>query len=109
MTTIQGRAFQTEGNGFVPWSRLQTERVERMAEKNANDEPSTKHGIDAVRLCAFALPGPPLDRHSVVVLPLTVNNTSQHAEKVPIGAISYASKNRLRRVPWTSTFTNWWN
>ena len=42
--------------------------------KNAGAEPSTKDGIEAVRLCAFTPPGSSLDRHSVVVFPLTMNN-----------------------------------
>ena len=50
--------------------------------KNANAEPSTKNGIEAVRplrpgsgqACAFTPPGSSLDRHSVVVFPLTMNN-----------------------------------
>jgi hypothetical protein len=42
--------------------------------KNASAEPSTKDGIEAVRLCAFTPPGSSLDPHSVVVFPLTINN-----------------------------------
>ena len=42
--------------------------------KNASAEPSTKDGIEAVRLCAFTPPGSSFDRHSVVVFPLTMNN-----------------------------------
>ena len=44
--------------------------------KNASAEPSTKDGIEAVRLCAFTPPGSSLDRHSVVVFPLTINNAA---------------------------------
>src|SRR5256885_17266749 len=39
--------------------------------KNVSAEPSTKDGIEAVRLCAFTPPGSSLDRHSVKVFPLT--------------------------------------
>ena len=42
--------------------------------KNTSAEPSTKDGIEAVRLRAFTPPGSSLDRHSVVVFPLTMNN-----------------------------------
>jgi len=42
--------------------------------KNASAEPSTKDDIEAVRLCAFTPPDSSLDRHSVVVFPLTMNN-----------------------------------
>jgi len=52
--------------------------------KNASAEPSTKDGVEAVRplrpgsgqVCAFTPPGSSLDRHSVVVFPLTMNNAS---------------------------------
>ena len=74
LTAIEGRALQSEGNDPVPWSGLQTELLERMPGKNVSAEPSTKDGIEAVRLCAFTPPGSSLDRHSVVVFPLTMNN-----------------------------------
>ena len=45
--------------------------------KNVSAEPSTKDGIEAVRLCAFTPPGSSLDRHSVKVFPLTMNNASK--------------------------------
>ena len=40
------------GNGSVPWRGLQAEFLERTPEKNASDDPSTKDGIETVRLCA---------------------------------------------------------
>jgi hypothetical protein len=36
----------------MPWSGLQTEVLKRTPEKKASAEPSTKHGIEPVRLCA---------------------------------------------------------
>jgi hypothetical protein len=39
----------------VSWSGPQTEFVERTCEKKASAEPSTKEGIEAVRLCASLL------------------------------------------------------
>src|SRR5947199_9313138 len=45
--------------------------------KNVSTEPSTKDGIEAVRLCAFTPPGSSLNRHSVKVFPLTMNNASK--------------------------------
>jgi hypothetical protein len=75
VTAIEGHARQSEGNEPAPWSGLQTDLLERMPRgKNANAEPSTKDGIEAVRLCAFTPPGSSLDRHSAVVFPLTMNN-----------------------------------
>jgi hypothetical protein len=35
-------------------------------------------GIEAVRVLVFAPPGSPVDRHSVVVFPETVNNAGYH-------------------------------
>ena len=60
--TIEGQAFRSEDNGPVAGSGLQTELVERTPEENANAEPSTKDGIEAVRFGVFAPPGSPLDR-----------------------------------------------
>src|SRR5437667_1359719 len=74
VTAIEGRVLQSEGNEPVPWSGLQTELLQRMPGKNASAEPSTRDGIEAVRLCAFTPPGSSLDRHSVVVSPLTMIN-----------------------------------
>ena len=45
VSVIEGRALQSEGNGPVPWSVLQTEFVERTPGKNGSDEPSTKHAL----------------------------------------------------------------
>ena len=36
----------------MPWSGRQSEFLERTPEKKASDEPSTKHGIEPVHLCA---------------------------------------------------------
>jgi hypothetical protein len=74
MTTIEGQAFRSEDNGSLACSGLQTELMERTSEKDASAEPSTKHGIEAVRFSVFAPPGSPLDRQSVVLLPLTMND-----------------------------------
>ena len=41
-------------------------------------EPSTKEGAETVRFCAFSPPGSLLDRQSVVVFPLTMNNSDYH-------------------------------
>src|SRR5438093_56089 len=49
--------------------------------KNASAEPSTKDGIEAVRLCAFTPPGSSLDRHSVVVFPLTMVEWGNGADR----------------------------
>src|SRR5439155_4284627 len=62
VSAIEGRALQSEGNGPVPWSVLQTEFVERTPGKNGSDEPSHQARIDDVRLCAFAPPSSSLDR-----------------------------------------------
>src|SRR5437899_7903809 len=51
--------------------------------KNTSAEPSTKDGIEAVRLCAFTPPGSSLDRHSVIVFPLTMNNVGSHPASLP--------------------------
>jgi hypothetical protein len=45
VSAIQGRALQSEGNGPVPWSGLQTEFVEQAPGKNASTEPSSKHAL----------------------------------------------------------------
>jgi hypothetical protein len=71
---INGQALRTEGNKSLPWSGLQTELVERTPEKSTSGKPSTKDGIETVRLCAFAPPSSPVDRHSVVVFVRTMNN-----------------------------------
>lgn len=76
MTSIEERALQSEGNGPVPWSGLQTEFLERTPGKDASAEPSTKDGVEAVRFCAFSPPSSLLDRQSVVAfLPLIMNNS----------------------------------
>jgi hypothetical protein len=75
MMTIEGKALRSEDNGPVPCSSLQTELVERTPEKDASAEPSTQHGIEAVRFGVFAPPGSPLDRQSVMIFSLTMNNT----------------------------------
>ena len=49
--------------------------------KNAGAEPSTKDGIEAVRLCAFTPPGSSLDRHSVVVFPLIMVEWGNGADR----------------------------
>jgi hypothetical protein len=67
MTTIEGQALRSEDNGPLACSGLQTELVERTPEKNASAEPSTRHGIEAVRFSVFAPPGSPLDRQSVII------------------------------------------
>ena len=82
MTTIEGQALRSEDNGPLACSGpstalrtgLQTELVERTPEKDASARPSTKHGIEDVPFCAFAPPGSLLDRQSVVIFPLTMNN-----------------------------------
>ena len=47
LRAIEGRPLQSEGNGPLPWSGLQTEFVERTPSENASAEPSTK---DALKL-----------------------------------------------------------
>ena len=74
VTAIEGRALRSEDNEPVPGSGLQTELLERTSGKNASVEPSTREGIEADRLCVFAPPGSPLDRHSLVIFTRTVNN-----------------------------------
>ncbi len=73
-TAIEERALQSEGNRLVAWSGLQTGFVERTPGKDASAGASTEHGIEAARLCAFSLPGSPLDRHSAVGFPLRTND-----------------------------------
>ena len=73
-TAIKGRALRSEGNGPVPWRGLQTEFLECTPGKSASVLLGTNHGIGIFPLCAFAPPGSPLDRHSVVTLPRTMNN-----------------------------------
>ena len=46
VTSIEERALQSEGNGPVPWSGLQTEFLERTPGKDASAEPSTKDGAE---------------------------------------------------------------
>ena len=70
---MEGQALRSEGNGSVPWSGPQAEFLERTVEKNASAVLSTD-GIETDRLCAFAPPGLPLHRHSVVTFPGTMNN-----------------------------------
>jgi hypothetical protein len=70
VTAIEGQAFRSEGNGPLPWSSLQTELAKRTPGKNFTVEPSAKQGIEAVRLGAFAPPGSPLDRQTVMIFPL---------------------------------------
>jgi hypothetical protein len=54
VTSIEGRALRSEGNGSPAWSGLQTALVERTPEKSASAEASTQHGIEAVHFYAFA-------------------------------------------------------
>ncbi len=61
VTAIEGRALQSEGNRSVAWSSLRTELVERTLWRMTNVEPSTRHGIEAVRFFAFTLPSSSLD------------------------------------------------
>jgi hypothetical protein len=61
VTGIEGQALQSEGNRPVAWSGLQTELKEQTPWRNTNVEPSTQHGVAAVRLNAFTLPRSPLD------------------------------------------------
>jgi len=73
MKAIERRALQSEAMGLCPWSGLQTECLERTPEKRAGVEPSTKHGIEPVRVCA-ALFQAHLSIDGVVVSLLSVNN-----------------------------------
>jgi hypothetical protein len=68
-TTIVGQALRSEDNGSLACSGLQAESMERTPEKDASAEPSTQHGIEAVRFGVFAPPGSPLDRQSVMIFP----------------------------------------
>lgn len=54
VTAIEGRALQSEGNGPVPWSGLQTELRERIPGRNASAEVSTKDGINYSSLCLLS-------------------------------------------------------
>jgi hypothetical protein len=74
VTAIEERALRSEGNGPLPWNSLQTEFVERTPGKNASADSSTKDGIEVFRPCAFTPPDSLLDRHRVVVFPLSMNN-----------------------------------
>jgi hypothetical protein len=58
---IEEQTFQSEGNRPVAWSSLQAEFLEQTPWGAASGEASTKHGIEAAGLNAFALPGLPLD------------------------------------------------
>src|SRR5437867_8379884 len=66
--------------------------------KNASAEPSTKEGIEAARFCAFTPPGSSLDRHSVVVFPLTMN---KRARKLTAGSWTLCQRfDRSRYTHW---------
>jgi hypothetical protein len=58
----------------VAWSGLQTAFLERAPETKASADPSTKNGIEPVRLGASLFRARPLDRHSVMLFPVSVNN-----------------------------------
>jgi hypothetical protein len=60
---IEGRVLQSEDNRSVTWSGLQTEVGERTPWRSTNVEPSTQHGIAAIRLNVFTLPNSPLDAY----------------------------------------------
>ena len=53
---------------------MQTELVARAPEKEPNTETSAKHGVETVHSWVFAHPGSPLDRQSVLIIALTMNN-----------------------------------
>ena len=61
MTGIEGQALQSEGNRPVAWINLLTKLAEQTSWRITNVEPSTQHGIAAIRLHAFTLPSSPLD------------------------------------------------
>ena len=75
VTPIDGRALRIGGNGSPPWSGLQIEFVERAPEKNPSAAPSTKTVIEALRPCAFAPAGLPVNRRTVVVIPRKMKNS----------------------------------
>ncbi len=64
------------GNGPAPWSGLHTEFAERMPEKKASAEPSTKHGIEPARLCASLLQTHLSTDTVFIFSPLSVNLVS---------------------------------
>ena len=78
---MEGQALRIEGNGSVPCSGPQAEFLERTAEKIAGTVPSTTNDNEIVRLCAFAPPGSPLHRHSVVIFPEAMNNAGGRCRK----------------------------
>jgi hypothetical protein len=74
-TVIKGRALQSDAMGlYLGAARKLSLWSERLAKK-ASGKPSTQGRFEAVRFCAFALPGSLLDQYSVIVLPLSINNT----------------------------------
>ena len=73
--------------------------MERTSGKNASGKPSTKDGIEAVRLCAFTPPGSPLDRHSVVVFSLTMNAVYESRGDRPVARIPLMQNTRFLEDP----------
>ena len=75
MTVIEARALRIEGNVPVPCSSLQAEVLERKVGEKCERHADTINGLETLRLCAFAPPGSPIERRSVVILPWTVKDT----------------------------------
>jgi hypothetical protein len=102
MTTSEGQALRSEDDGSLACSGLQTELMERTPEKDVSAEPSTPHGIEAVRFSVFAPPGSPLDRESVMIFPLTMNRAGyapkpsgrQGAKAYCLGCVGLAASAR---------------
>jgi len=60
-TSIKRQALQSECNGPVACSGLQSPVLQRTPEKITSPGASTVDSIEIVRFCAFAPPGSPLD------------------------------------------------
>jgi hypothetical protein len=85
---MEGQAFQSKGNGSVTWSGLQIVVVQRRSEIKRNIEPSTEHGVETVRFCAFAPPGSPV--HTTHVLIFVMRMEGQAFQSKGNGSVTWS-------------------
>ena len=74
MTAIERRALRNEDKQACALERFASTVVKRTPGKIVSKESSTRDVIEAVRLGVFTPPGSRVDRHSVLVFPLSMNN-----------------------------------
>jgi hypothetical protein len=67
-TSIKRQALQSECNGPVACSGLQSSVLQRTPRKITSPGASTLDGIEIVRFRAFAPPGSPLDQYTLLTL-----------------------------------------